>query len=102
MIGEALRLLRTLHDKKLTDLADELSVSAGYLSEIEHSKRKPNLEIIEKYAEYFEVKKSAILLFSEEIDESSTKGKVKSFARSKMIRLMQIIEQSGSSSERQT
>lgn len=101
MIGEALRLLRTLHDEKLVDLAKGLNVSAGYLSEIEHEKRKPNLEIIEKYAIHFNVKKSAILLFAEELDEESIKGKVQSFARSKMIRLLQVIEKSGPPNERQ-
>ncbi len=101
MIGEALRLLRTLHDEKLVDLAKELNVSAGYLSEMEHEKRKPNLEIIEKYAKHFKVKKSAILLFAEELDEDSVKGRFKGFARSKMIRLLQIIEKSGPSNEPQ-
>lgn len=95
MIGESLRLLRTLHDEKLVELAKKLEVSPGYLSEIEHGKRKPNLEIIEKYATHFKVKKSAIMLFAEEIDETSTSGKVKTLARSKMIRLLQIIENMG-------
>lgn len=95
MIGEALRLLRTLHDEKLNEFAKTLDVSAGYLSEIENGKRKPNLDVIEKYAQHFKVRKSAILVFSEEIDSSTFKGKAKNFAREKMIRFLQIIESSG-------
>jgi len=100
MIGEALRLLRTLHDEKLVDLASELGISQGYLSEIENGKRKPNLEIIDKYAKHYKIKSSAIHLFSEEIDGKTLRGKTALFAREKMIRLLQIIEGARPDNER--
>lgn len=95
MNGEALRLLRVFHDVKLIDLAKKLQVSPSYLSEIENGKQKINLDIIEKYAKFFGVRVSALIFFSEEIDRSSFKGKLKDVARSKMIKLLQIIEESG-------
>ena len=33
MIGEALRLIRVFHDVKLNELAEQLDVSKGYISE---------------------------------------------------------------------
>ena len=35
MLSEALRLIRVFHDMKQTELADRLSISKSYLSEIE-------------------------------------------------------------------
>ena len=77
MIGEALRLLRVYNDVKLTELAKEFEVSPGFLSEIETDKRRPNLEIIERYANRFNVRPSSIMFFGEELDRSTLKGKVK-------------------------
>lgn len=94
MIGEALRLLRTLHDVKLTEFAEELGVSPSFISEIENDKKRPNLEIIEKYAKKFDLRPSAILFFAEELDTKTTKGKIKGFARDKMMRLLHIVENS--------
>ena len=50
MIGEALRLIRVFHDVKLNELAEQLDVSKGYISEIESQKKKPSLDLIEKYS----------------------------------------------------
>ena len=52
MINEALTLLRILHDIKAKDLALKLDISPSYLSEIETGKKKPSLEILNKYADY--------------------------------------------------
>ena len=94
MLGEALRLLRVLHDRKLVEFANELEVSPSFISEIETGKKKPNLELIEKYGKKFDVRPSAILFFAEELDNDSTKSKIKGFAREKMIKLLQIVESS--------
>lgn len=88
MINESLRLLRVFHDLKAIDLAKKLSISQSYLSEIENGKKKPSLELIEKYSEVFRIKPSTILFFSEEIDQNSLKGNMKEL----MIRFMKIIE----------
>lgn len=92
MLGEALRLLRVLNDKKLSDLAKAFDISPSYLSEVENDKKKPNFELLESYSKYFGVRPSAILFFAEEIDSRSLSGKAKHLAKQKMIRLLQIIE----------
>lgn len=68
MINDALRLLRVFHDTKQVTLCEELGLSRSYLSEIESGKKKPTLEIVNKYAEYFQITPSSLMLFSEEID----------------------------------
>lgn len=95
MIGEALRLIRVFHDTSLTEMAKALDVSASYLSEIENEKRNANLDVVNKYAQHFKLRPSAILFFSEEIDKSSLRGKAKASVRDKMIKLMQAVEKYG-------
>jgi len=90
MIGEALRLIRVFHDKKLVELARELDISTSYLSEIENDKKRPNLALIEKYAEVFNTKPSSILFFSEEMDKK--KDGTKKFVRENMIKFLQTVE----------
>lgn len=92
MIGEALRLIRVYHDTKLVDLAKALDVSVSFLSEIENDKKRPNIDMIEKYAKHFRLRPSAILFFAEELDDSSLGKKAKNKIRRNMISFMQLIE----------
>lgn len=95
MINDALRLLRIFNDYKAIDLAKELKISNSYLSELENGKKTPSLDIINKYGTFFKIKPSTILFFSEEIDRSNMKGKLKSNTRFLMLKLMKIVEKYG-------
>lgn len=91
MIGEALRLIRVFHDCKTRELAKELGISASYISEIESGKKKPSLETLNKYANYFETNLSAIMFFAEDINQgidTSSKASI----RKKFIKFLQVIE----------
>lgn len=66
MIGEALRLIRTIKGYKARDLAQKLAISPSYLSQIEKGQKRPSYELIEKFAEAVEERTSTIVFFSEE------------------------------------
>ncbi len=68
MVGEALRLLRIFNGYKSAELAEKLGISQSYVSEIENSKKQPTMDILEKYANVFEMKKSTLLLFAESLE----------------------------------
>ncbi|MFI3300740.1 MAG: helix-turn-helix transcriptional regulator [Candidatus Gastranaerophilales bacterium] len=89
-LNEALRLIRVFHDKKIKDLAEELEVSSGYVTDIEKSNKKPSMDIIEKYAKVFNTTPSTLLFFSEELDKN--KGPYKTAIRNKMLILLQALE----------
>jgi transcriptional regulator with XRE-family HTH domain len=91
MLGEGLRLIRVFHDYKTTDLAKELDISAGYISEIESGKKTPSIETLKKYAEFFNTSVSAIIFFSEDLD-TSQKSSFKSRTRNNLIKFLKIIE----------
>lgn len=102
MIGEALRLMRVYHDMKAVELAQQLNISSSYLSEIEHQKKQPTIDLIKKYAVIFNIKPSAILFFSEEVegfvdqqassDKNTLKSRIKIALRPKILKLLSDIE----------
>ncbi len=92
-LSEALRLIRVFHDKKIKELADEMEVSSGYISDIENNKKKPSMDIIQKYANYFNTTPSALLFFAEELDEEKCRGPFKLSIRNKMLKFLQAIEE---------
>lgn len=91
MLGEALRLIRIFHDCKTSVLAKEIGISLSYLSEIENGKKTPSMDILKKYADYFDTTISAIMFFSENI-EADKKKPIKTAIRNKLIKFLQIIE----------
>lgn len=91
MIGEALRLIRVLHDCKVSELSKAIGISPSYISEIENNKKTPSMDIIEKYAGFFETKVSNIMFFSESI-EGENFGVAKSKSRQILMKFLQIIE----------
>ena len=74
MIGETLRLLRIFNDYTMVQLAEKMGLSQSYISELENGKKQPTLQVLEKYADLFDLKPSTILLFSEALSKDSGKS----------------------------
>ena len=92
MINEALRLIRVFHDLNQTELAERLEVPKSRISEIENDKRKPTLDLIEKYAETFDIPSSAIMFFAESLPEAKKGEKVRAVMASKVLDILKFIE----------
>jgi len=73
MLSEALRLIRVFHDLKQIELASELQLSRSYVSELEKGKKNPTMEVIEKYATYFQIPASSIMFFAENLPKENNK-----------------------------
>lgn len=93
MLNEALRLIRVYHDVRQSEMAEKLNISKSYLSEIEKGKKKPTLDLIEKYADTFKVPVSSIMFFSENMDKGGAYEKARGIVAKKIITIMQFIEQ---------
>ena len=96
MIGEALRLLRIFNGYKSAELAKKLEISQSYVSEIENKKKQPTIEILNRYANVFGMKKSTLLLFAESLedDPDMKRDKKQRVARAGM-KLLKILEKVG-------
>ena len=94
MLHRALRLLRTYHQLKQTELADRLGISNSYLSEIEKGVKPPNIELLDAYASHFKMPVSSILLFSEAIGEPRKPStRIRVAAADKILRLLEWIDE---------
>lgn len=94
-MGEALRLLRIFNGYKSAELAKKLEISQSYVSEIENNRKQPTMDVLDKYANVFEMKKSTLLLFAESLEgEMTTKDKKQQVAVAGM-KLLRILDKVG-------
>ncbi len=92
MLSEALRLIRVFHDMKQQELADHLSLSKSYISELESGKKVPSMEVIQKYSDEFRIPASSILFFSESLEDPSRAKRAKSVIAGKVLQFLQLVE----------
>lgn len=92
MLGEALRLIRVFNDLKQTEMADRISMSRSYLSEIEKGQKTPTLEVLEKYSKEFSIPVSSIMFFAEEIPKAKIGERVRAKVAKNVMGMLQFIE----------
>nr|WP_298890081.1 helix-turn-helix transcriptional regulator [uncultured Acinetobacter sp.] len=100
MINDALVAIRKYHGISQTELSSQFGISNSYLSEIENGKKKPSLDLLEKYSEQFDMPVSSLLFFSEKLDDGSVVNvatKVRMASAKKIIRLMEWLSDNGKS-----
>lgn len=78
MISEALRLLRLYSGLTQTDMAKKLDVSQSLVSDAERGTKAVSLNLLERYAEAFDIRVSKLLFFAEEIEGEppATRGRL--------------------------
>ena len=67
-LPKLLKYMRKFGHYTQLDLAAELGISRSYISEIEKGLKIPSVETLLKYAEFYEVPLSSLLLFAENLD----------------------------------
>lgn len=70
MIQDALRTLRSYNALRQNGLAKKLEISVSFLSQIEAGRRLPNLKLLQKYSEIFEIPISDIFYLQDTIDNN--------------------------------
>lgn len=91
MLNEALKQIRVFHQIKQVELANNLGISKSYLSEIESNKKTVSMDLLEKYAEYFSVPASSLMLFSENIEAAKKSDKLRLKCANKILKAMEWI-----------
>ena len=94
-MGEALRLLRIFNGYKSAELAKKLELSQSYVSELENGKKQPTMEVLDKYAKVFEMKKSTLMLFAESLEGEEIKNDKKQRIARAGMKLLKILENVG-------
>ncbi|WP_339078270.1 helix-turn-helix transcriptional regulator (plasmid) [Acetobacter sp. AC2005] len=91
MIGDALRMIRVFHDLSQKNTAEKLGIAPSFLSEIEKGKKKPTLDLLQRYACEFKMPVSSIMFFSEEMANPSKSEKLRLTISSKVLSLLQMV-----------
>jgi transcriptional regulator with XRE-family HTH domain len=94
MLHKALRHLRRYHQMTQEQLAKRLEISNNYLSEIESGKKAHALtvDLLERYAQVFDVPVSSLMLFSEHLDSDRRSGKFRVAIAAKVLKVMDWID----------
>lgn len=82
-----LRCIRFLNDETLAVASVKLGISKPYLCQVEHSKKKPSLRLIEKYGEVYGLPVHRLFKVKEET-RKAPKQVIKREIRKRMICLM--------------
>ncbi|MDH3000646.1 transcriptional regulator [Chelonobacter oris] len=89
MLNKALKSLRQFEQITQTELAKELNVSVSHISEIETGKNTVTLDMLHKYANYFDVPVSHLMLFSEQIENEGLRSqKTRKFIANNLLKVM--------------
>jgi transcriptional regulator with XRE-family HTH domain len=88
-VARTLKILRLFHNMTQAELAQKLSISKSYLSEIESGSKRINLEILGTYSTVFKVPISQILLFSESVKDHSIAEKARTILSKKFLNILE-------------
>lgn len=88
MLNEALRLVRVFHDLNKTQTAERVGLSKSYITELERGDKKVTLEVLQKYADGFNMPLSSLMFFAEQAVDGSTGDKVRSAVAGKVIKML--------------
>ncbi|MCI7352305.1 helix-turn-helix domain-containing protein [[Pasteurella] aerogenes] len=89
MLNYALKTLRQFEGITQAELAQQLNVSVSHISEIETGKNTITLEMLNKYANYFDVPVSHLMLFAEQLENESLRSeKVRKFIAKNLLKIM--------------
>ena len=87
-MNEALRLVRVYHDMSKADVARELGFSRSFITGLEGGTKKVTLETLQRYADYFEIPASSLMLFAERTEKSDFSESARVFVAGKALKML--------------
>jgi transcriptional regulator with XRE-family HTH domain len=94
MYDRALKLIRQYHRLSQAELADSLNLSRSFVSELEKSGgKKPSIDVLERYANFFKIPVSSLLLFAERSGSPDQREKSRNYAADKVLKMLEWLEE---------
>ncbi len=94
MYYRALKLIRQYHRLSQVELADHLGLSKSFISELEKKDgKKPSVDVLERYATFFKIPLSSLLLFAENTGDKRSRERVRSYATDKVLKMLEWLEE---------
>ena len=77
LIGDVLKSIRKCSGITQAKFAKEIHVSQSYISKLEKNETSPNIEVLDLYANFFEIEPELILKFRKSKDYNSLSQKIR-------------------------
>jgi len=88
LLSEALRLVRVFHDLNKSEVAGRVGLSKSYITELESGDKKVTLEVLQKYADAFNMPVSSLMFFAEHASDATTAEKVRVMVAGKTLKML--------------
>lgn len=92
MYHRALKLIRQYHRLSQIDLAQKIDLSKSFISELESGTKKASIDVLERYANFFRIPVSSLLLFAEKTDRGDFADRSRVFAADKVLKMLEWLE----------
>lgn len=76
-IGEVLKGVRKCSGITQAEFAKEIQVSQSYISKLEKNETSPSVEVLDQYAEYFDIEPDLLLKFRKSEDSKSLSQRIR-------------------------
>jgi transcriptional regulator with XRE-family HTH domain len=94
----ALKLIRQYHRLSQVEVARELGLSKSFISElVKKGGKKPSVDVLERYAAFFKIPLSSLLLFAESTSDKKVRERVRTYAGDKVLRMLEWLEETSRS-----
>jgi transcriptional regulator with XRE-family HTH domain len=94
MYHRALKLIRQYHRLSQVELAECLSLSKSFISELEKDGgKKPSIDVLERYAAHFKISLSSLLLFAERTEANNLSERSRVYAADKVLKMLEWLEE---------
>jgi transcriptional regulator with XRE-family HTH domain len=92
MYHRALRLMRQYHRLSQVELASRLNLSKSFVSELESGRKKASIDVLERYANFFKIPLSSLMLFAEKADDADFGERTRTFTADKILKMLEWLE----------
>jgi transcriptional regulator with XRE-family HTH domain len=94
MYHRALKLIRQYHRLSQIELAEQLGLSKSFISELEkEGGKKPSVDVLERYSNYFRIPLSSLLLFAERTGVDGLGERTRTYAADKVLKMLEWLEE---------
>jgi transcriptional regulator with XRE-family HTH domain len=81
-------LIRAFHDLNKTQVAQRVGLSKSYITELERGDKKVTLEVLQKYADAFNIPVSSLMFFAEQAADAPSTDKVRTAVAGKVVKML--------------